>query len=98
MDAVAEAVGKDGENPPFYYAEQSQQNKFTCDACGAANDILGTFGYCSGCGTRNDLQELEGKIIPGLRERINAGGPHEACAKDAVTAFDSLCGNTFVSF
>jgi len=90
MDAVAEAVGKNAEKPPFYYAEESQQNKFRCRACGTVNDILGTFGYCSNCATRNDLQELEAKSIPNLRNRINAGGAYEACVKDAVAAFDSF--------
>jgi len=92
MDAVADAVGKEAEKPPFYYAEISQQNKFTCNECGAFNDILGRFGYCSRCGTRNDLQELEGVTIPRLRDRINAGGPYEDCARDAVAAFDSFAG------
>ena len=73
MDAVADAVGKNADKPPFYYAEVSQQNKFTCNACGAFNDILGRFGYCSVCGTRNDLQELSDDIIPHIRNRINTG-------------------------
>jgi len=90
MDAVAEAIGKDTEKPPFYYTEESQQNQFTCAECGEFNDILGKFGYCSSCGTRNDLQELEGKTIPGIRNRINAGGPYEACLKDIASAFDSF--------
>jgi hypothetical protein len=90
MDTVADAVGKDAEKPPFYYAEESQQNKFTCDACGGFNDILGKFGYCSACGTRNDLQELKGKIIPSIRSRTNSGGPYEACLKDSASAFDSF--------
>ena len=92
MDAVADAVGQSTPKPPFYYAEQSQQNKFTCDACGCSNDILGTFGYCSVCGSRNDHQELSTQIIPRLRDRINTGGPYESCVKDAVAAFDSLVG------
>jgi hypothetical protein len=92
MDAVADAVGKEAEKPAFYYAEESQQNKFTCTACGALNDILGRFGYCSACATRNDLQELSEKTIPLLRGRINSGGPHEACVKDAVSEFDSFVG------
>jgi hypothetical protein len=92
MDAVADAVGKEAEKPPFYYAEVSQQNKFTCTQCGAFSDILGRFGYCSRCATRNDLQELETITIPKLRDRINAGGPYEDCARDAVAAFDSLAG------
>jgi hypothetical protein len=92
MDAVADAAGKDTEKPAFYYAEESQQKKFTCSACGGLNDILGKYGYCSACGTRNDLQELESDTIQRLRARINAGGPYEACVKDAVAAFDSFAG------
>lgn len=64
MDAVADSVGSAAAKPSFYYAEESQQNKFDCPACGAFNDILGTFGYCASCATRNDLQELEAKTIP----------------------------------
>ena len=92
MDAVADAVGKNTEKPPFYYAEESQQNNFACSACGGLNDILGTFGYCSVCATRNDLQELSGKTIRLVRDRINAGGPYEACVRDSVAAFDSFVG------
>ena len=92
MDAVADAAGKDIEKPPFYYAEESQQHKFTCQACDEMTDILGTYGYCSSCGTRNDLQELTEKVIPAIRDRINAGGPYEACVRDSVAAFDSLAG------
>lgn len=92
MDAVADAVGKDGEKPPFYYAEESQQKRFDCPACGAFNDVIGRFCYCSACGTRNDLCELEGDTLAKLRTRANAGGGYEACVSDAVGAFD-----TFVS-
>lgn len=52
MDVVADAVGKDLEKPPFYYAEQSQQNEFVCEACRARNDILGRYGYCCSSGTQ----------------------------------------------
>jgi hypothetical protein len=89
MDAVADAAGSAAEKPPFYYAEQSQQNKFDCSACGSFNDILGVFGYCSRCRTRNDLQELSQKVVPAIRERINGGGPYESCVRDIVAAFDS---------
>ena len=91
MDAVADAVGKETDKPPFYYAEESQQNQFLCDACGSFNDILGKFGYCSVCGTRNDIQELAENIIEPLRRRIEDGGPYEDCVRDAVSAFDFLC-------
>ena len=92
MDAVADAAGKDQQKPPFYYAEESQQNKFNCAECHSFNDILGKFGYCSVCGTRNDLQELSEKTVPALRDRINSGGAYEACVKEAVAAFDSFVG------
>lgn len=91
MDAVAEAVGKSHAKPAFYYAEERQQNLFKCAACGEQNDVLGTYAYCSSCGTRNDLQELE-KTIQGIRDRVNSGGPYETCVKEAVAAFDSFAG------
>jgi hypothetical protein len=91
MDAVADAIGKDSPKPPFYYVEERQQNTFTCLACSAINDVLGTYAYCCSCGTRNDLAEL-GKTIDTLRARINAGGAYETCAKEAVAAFDSVAG------
>ena len=91
MDAVADSVGSKEKKPPFYYAEESQQNKFTCEACGAFNDILGRFGYCSSCGTRNDVQQLAA-TIKRIRDRINAGGPYEDCVRDSVAAFDSFIG------
>lgn len=91
MDAVADAVGKESPRPPFYYAEERQQNEFTCEACGAVSDVLGRYAYCSSCGTRNDLQELS-TSIQGIRTRINAGGPYEPYVKEAVAAFDSFAG------
>jgi hypothetical protein len=91
MDAVASAAGKDTDKPPFYYAEQRQQNLFECNACGERTDVFGKYAYCSSCGTRNDLQEFQ-TSLRALRERINAGGAYEACAKDAVGAFDSFAG------
>jgi len=73
MDAVADAAGKGGERPPFFYTEERQQNTFKCSACDQVTDILGTFGYCSTCGTRNDLQEFT-ETIQRLRDRINTSG------------------------
>jgi hypothetical protein len=93
LDAVADAADAAlAEKPAFYYAEQSQQNSYNCAACNSFNDILGTFGYCTGCGTRNDLNIFLEKKIPELRSRINSGGPYETCAKEAVAAFDSFVG------
>jgi hypothetical protein len=92
MDAVADAAGKDVEKPKFYYAEESQQKQFNCAVCGEFNDVLGRFAYCSTCGTRNDLEELENAILPPIRARANSGGPLDSCLKDIASAFD-----TFVS-
>jgi hypothetical protein len=88
MDAVADAAGKNVEKPPFYYAEESQQKRFTCTACGSFNDILGKFCYCSVCGTRNDLHELESDTLAKMRTRANSGGGFESCVSDTVGAFD----------
>ena len=90
MDAVADAAGKDGEKPPFYYAEESQQKRFNCAACGSFNDIIGKFCYCTSCGTRNDIYELETDTLAKLRARANAGGGYEANVSDTVGAFDTF--------
>lgn len=91
MDEVADAVGKDAaDKPAFYVAEESQQHKFKCRACEEFNDILGRFGYCSLCGTRNDLIEFEDRTVIAIRERLNAGAPAQDCVRDAVSAFDSF--------
>jgi hypothetical protein len=92
MDAVADAAGRDVEKPPFYYAEQSQQKQFDCIACGEFNDILGRFAYGSVCGTRNDLSELEGTIIPAIRDELNRGAVPSSCLTDVGSAFDTFVG------
>lgn len=89
MDKVADAVGKDCEKPKFYYAEQSQQNKYTCLACNELNDILGRYGYCSRCGTYNGVYELENDLKD-IRDKITKDNQYEDCARDAVAAFDSF--------
>lgn len=89
MDAVADAVGSEVEKPEFYISEQSQQHKFTCTACGEFNDILGRFGYCSLCRTRNDIEEFR-KDIKTIRDRLRSGVAPEQCVRDAVASFDSF--------
>ena len=93
LDAVAYAADAAlAEKPAFYYAEESQQNSYDCASCNGFNDILGTYGYCTRCGTRNDLHLFTEKKVTELRRRINSGGPYETCAKEAVAAFDSFIG------
>ncbi|MBF0252054.1 MAG: hypothetical protein HQL35_15655 [Alphaproteobacteria bacterium] len=88
MDVLADKVGKDTEKPRFYYSEVSQQNQFTCGACGAWSDVLGRYAYCSSCGTRNDIAELEATINR-IRKQMNGGGAPEVFVKDVVGAFDT---------
>lgn len=90
MDAVADAVGSTVEKPAFYVSEQAQQHRFNCLACNEFNDILGRYGYCSACGTRNDLAVFQTESIPAIRSRLNNGGAPENAVRDAVASFDSL--------
>ena len=46
LDAVADSVSS-VEKPPFYYSEERQQNKFTCEECGNIADVLGRFWVLS---------------------------------------------------
>lgn len=92
MDAVADAAARTENRPAFFVAEESQQHKFKCGACGEVNDILGTYGYCSQCATRNDLAVFETDTLPKLRERLNGGGAPEDCIRDAVAAMDTFVG------
>lgn len=92
IDKIAETVQAGQPLPAFYYTEESQQHHYTCAACGNADDILGRYGYCSCCGTRNDLQELTQTIETiqqKTRERLTAKERLEAAVPDAVSAFDS---------
>jgi hypothetical protein len=92
MDEVADAAGKEGPKPAFYVPEQSQQRKFTCEACEEYNDILGRFGYCSVCGTRNDLRDFITDTLPAIRAELNNGGVPEDAVKGVVGAVDTFVG------
>jgi hypothetical protein len=89
IDAVADSIGNGHARPPFYHAEERQQNLFVCTACGARTDVLGRYAYCGTCGTRNDLAELQG-VVRAIRDRISAGDSLESSAKDMVAAFDPV--------
>lgn len=89
MDAVADATGKDREKPPFYYSEERQQTLLACEACGATSDILGSYGYCSACRTRNDLQQLD-LILKALRDELASARALEGYVKQSVGLFDSF--------
>jgi hypothetical protein len=88
FDAVADAARQGTETPKFFYAEQTQQHKYVCDACGSVQDILGKYGFCSSCGTRNDLMVVRAGLKH-IRDRVEAGENLVSCLKDSVTEFDS---------
>lgn len=88
FDAVADAAQQGAETPKFYYAEETQQHKYICEACGSVQDILGKYGFCSSCGTRNDLMVVRAGLR-GIGERLEAGENLISCLKDSVTEFDS---------
>ena len=90
MDSVAATAGKQGEKPAFYGSEESQQQKFKCSSCGEFNDILGRYGHCSLCGTRNDISDFESNSMPAFREQLNSGSLPEDCIRNAVASFDSF--------
>jgi len=88
LDAVADTVAKGSEKPKFYYANQAQQYRYKCEACGSRQDILGTYGFCSSCGTRNDAAVVRARL-DGILERLAAGENPVSALKDAVAEFDS---------
>lgn len=91
---LIEQVHRDGDTtaPPEFFVEVARQTRFTCEACGIQNDILGRFGYCSTCGTRNDLAMLTADINA-IRAGVNAGTSTTTALKEAVDAFDSVGRN-----
>ncbi len=92
FDATADAVAaSQTDKPKFYYSEQGQQTQFTCSACGEWNDILGRFGYCSGCGTRNDLSHVQAAVAS-AHERADRGTDEDlpGFVKDLVSALDTI--------
>lgn len=88
MDQVADAINQKGKVPKFYYAEQRQQKRFNCTDCGAFNDILGRFAYCSCCGTHNGITELDSELLS-VQETLRSG-KYENAVKEAVAAFDGF--------
>ena len=87
MDNIVDQVSKGICKPEFYYAEESQQNKFNCEVCGSYNDILGRYGFCSKCGKHNGLKELKDEL-----EKIKENcieGQYANCLRQVVSEFDS---------
>lgn len=88
IDKLADEVSKGADRPAFYYAEETQQRKFQCEACGGQNDITGYYGYCSCCGTRSELSRFSGQL-EAYRQELRALKAPNAVLCDIVSAFDS---------
>jgi hypothetical protein len=88
MDRVRAELG---EKPSFYYSEERQQTHRDCAFCRTSDDILGRFGYCSGCGIRSDLVQFESEIET-VRKKINNSNSANDPVRDAVSMFDSFAG------
>jgi hypothetical protein len=93
MDEVADAAMKGLPSPTFRGSEESQQLKYQCSNCKTTNDIIGTCGYCTACGMRNDFDQFSSVAIPAMRKRLIDGAPADSVLRDAVSAFDSYIGH-----
>ncbi|WP_146170134.1 hypothetical protein [Bosea sp. 124] len=89
MDAIADQ--EVGARPDFYYAEESQQTRYTCKKCDEFNDIRGLYGYCAGCGHRNNATSFRTAAAK-LRDDLNNGvsSPSEV-VRSCVSKFDACC-------
>lgn len=92
MDAIADEVARGATPPSFFHVEQSQQQRWRCETCDSANDILGKFGYCGCCGTRNNKLLLMAELEK-LKTEVDA--KPASVLRDAVSALDS-CGRDYV--
>jgi hypothetical protein len=88
IDKIADEVSKGADRPDFYYAEETQQRQFQCEACSGQNDITGHYGYCSCCGTRSELSYFRSQL-DAFREALRSSKAPSAVLCDVVSAFDS---------
>ncbi|WP_386069504.1 hypothetical protein ACFJIW_04745 [Tahibacter sp. UC22_41] len=88
LDAIADTIHNETERPRFYYAEESQQNRFTCRACDSFNDVIGNVAYCSCCGSRND-NDLVRARVNSIRADLERGVDPATCLRSLVSVFDS---------
>lgn len=88
IDRIADEISKGADRPAFYYAEETQQRRFTCTGCGDESDITGYYGYCSCCGTRSELALFEAQM-EAYREQLRADKKAASALCDLVSAFDS---------
>tara|TARA_R110000868_G_scaffold545_1_gene4026 strand:- start:179 stop:1315 length:1137 start_codon:yes stop_codon:yes gene_type:complete len=89
LDEISDATLKNLKKPEFYISDQRQQTTFKCCACDEEHDILGRFGHCSFCFTRNDSDILRNVAIAEMRQSLDSGTSPDSVLKLAVSAFEN---------
>jgi hypothetical protein len=90
LDQVADATIQGSSKPDFYISDERQQTILDCDSCGAFNDILGRFGFCSDCYTRNDYVVFEREIVAKARGRLKDHNSADGALRDLYSGFETL--------
>jgi len=90
MDAVADARGQGRRKASLLCLRAKPAAQIHLQDLPGFKRYLGRFGYCSLCGTRNDLADFEKQTVPTIRSRLNSGNSPEDCVRDAVASFDSF--------
>ena len=86
LDQIVDEVSQGAARPDFLTAEVTQQSRFKCSSCGAFNDILGKFGSCSCCGTRNNQAVFKAECSS-LRQDVSASRALSDVLRDTVSRF-----------
>lgn len=90
MDQYADRSNREGDLPAFYYAEESQQSRWTCTQCRNSNDILGHYGYCCSCGYRNNIDLMQADIAS-IRDRsVDGLGDAHRLLQELVSKFEGF--------
>jgi hypothetical protein len=88
MDLVADSVAEK-PRPDFYYTSTMQQSEFRCSECNCYNDIRGKYGYCSSCGTRNNLNVFKVALEEVRKQLIDDTLSPNDAVKRIISEFDS---------
>lgn len=93
LDEIADSTLGLVERPAFYISDERQQTLLRCASCNALNDIIGRFGHCSECFTRNDLTVFEKEVVDESRQRMRNGESAERQLKEIISGFEVLLRN-----
>lgn len=95
-------INEDDGPAPEFFVEKARQTKFDC-ACGNHNDILGRFGYCSACGTRNGVTMFEDVTmfendVDAIRTALNSASSALKETADAFVTVGRNCARQLCRF